>query len=95
VITAYDGEEGLKRAKQELPHIILLDLIMPVMDGFDVLEQIKANPDLKHIPVLILSNLGQDSDINKAKELGAVDYLVKANWSLQGVIDKIKSHLQA
>jgi len=69
-------------------------MIMPKKDGFEVLKEIKSNHHLNHIPVLILSNLGQDEDIQKAKKLGANDYLIKANYSMSGVIEKIRSYLK-
>ena len=90
---ALDGEEGLKKIKSFMPDIILLDLIMPKKNGFEVLEEIKLNDKIKNIPVIILSNLGQDSDISKGKELGAVDYLIKANFSLKEVVAKVREYL--
>ena len=90
---AMDGEEGLKKVKSFAPDIILLDLIMPKKNGFEVLEEIKLNDKTKNIPVIILSNLGQNSDVSKGKELGAVDYLVKANFSLKEVVAKVREHL--
>ena len=89
-ITAVDGENALKILETETPSIILLDLILPGMDGFEVLTKIKENPKTKDIPVVILSNLGQESDIQKAKQLGAAEFLVKANFSIDEVIGKIK-----
>lgn len=94
VVTSIDGAEALKEIKSEKPDLVLLDLIMPIMNGFEVLEEIKKDPSTKKIPIIILSNLGQDTDITKAKEKGAVDYLVKADFSMKEVIDKIKSHLE-
>ena len=93
VITAYTGVEGMAKAKRERPDLILLDLVMPMMDGFDLLKDLKKDPETKNIPVVILSNLGQESDIQKGKALGAADYLVKANWSMKDVIAKVKEHL--
>jgi len=90
---AMDGEEGLKKVKSFAPDIILLDLIMPKKNGFEVLEEIKLNDKTKNIPVIILSNLGQNSDVSKGKELGAVDYLVKANFSLKEVVARVREHL--
>jgi len=89
-IAAIDGENALKIIDDEKPSIILLDLILPGIDGFEVLTKIKQNPVVKDVPVVILSNLGQDSDIQKAKELGADDFLIKANFSIDEVIAKIK-----
>lgn len=89
-IAAIDGENALRILNEDKPSIILLDLILPGIDGFEVLTKIKENPDVKNIPVVILSNLGQDSDIKRAKELGADDFLIKANFSIDEVITKIK-----
>lgn len=91
IIAATDGEMAIEKIEKERPDIVLLDLIMPVKNGFEVLEEINANPELKKIPVLILSNLGQESDIEKGIQLGAVDFIVKSNMSIQGVVDKIRS----
>ena len=79
VMTACDGEEALRLARQEFPDIILLDLIMPKMQGFDVLRELKQDPTTSSIPVIILSNLGQEQDSKVATEMGALDYWVKAN----------------
>lgn len=89
-LAAIDGENALKLMDDEKPSIVLLDLILPGIDGFEVLSKIKQNPEIKDVPVVILSNLGQDSDIQKAKELGADDFLIKANFSIDEVISKIK-----
>ncbi|HMB65358.1 MAG TPA: response regulator [Patescibacteria group bacterium] len=94
VLIATDGVKAKEMIKKKKPDLILLDLIMPEKDGFDVLKEIKKDSKLKKIPVLILSNLGQDPDIEKGKELGAVDYLVKTDYSMSKVIDKIKSCLE-
>ena len=76
VIKAVNGEEGLEMAQQERPDLILLDLILPGMDGFEILEKIKEEPETSAIPVIILSNLGQREDIEKGFDLGADDYLI-------------------
>ncbi|MCD4761655.1 response regulator [bacterium] len=94
VITAADGVEALDKAREEKPELILLDLIMPVKNGFETLGELKANKELKDVPVIILSNLGQNSDIEKGKALGAVDYLIKSNFSMSEVIEKIKEFLK-
>jgi len=94
VSEAVDGEEGIKKVKQEKPDLILLDLILPGMDGFEVLSQIKNDSGLSSIPVIILSNLGQKEDIEKGMRLGAVDYLVKAHFEPNEIIEKIKSTLK-
>lgn len=91
-ISAYDGEGALKKVK-EIPDLILLDLILPQMSGFEFLGEIKMDSQLKNIPVIVLSNLGQDEDIERAKSLGAQDYLIKANFSIDDVIKKAKEWL--
>ncbi len=82
VITAEDGEEALRMARAELPELILLDLIMPKIQGFEVLRALKADPATRDIPVIILSNLGQDADKQTTLKAGAAEYLVKVNLSL-------------
>jgi CheY-like chemotaxis protein len=89
VLPAVDGEEALRTARAEAPHLILLDLIMPKMQGFEVLRALKADPATAAIPVIILSNLGQDSDVKQAMEAGAVGYFVKANLSLQDLVKRV------
>jgi len=92
--TAYDGAAGLELAKSFSPDIILLDIIMPKMDGFAVLKAIRENSSLKSVPVILLTNLGQDEDIKKGKELGATDYFVKANHTPAEVVGKIRQILK-
>lgn len=87
---AIDGEEGLKKIAESRPDLILLDLILPGLDGFEVLERIKDNPSTSNIPVLILSNLGQRDEIERGLKLGAVDFLVKAHFTPEEIVDKIK-----
>ncbi|MDD5110824.1 MAG: response regulator [Patescibacteria group bacterium] len=94
IITAVDGNEAIEKVTQERPGLILLDIILPGMDGFEILRTIKANPQLKSIPVILLSNLGQESDIQRGLQLGAVDYLVKAHFTLEEIIEKIKQYLK-
>ena len=94
LVVAVDGEEGVKKTKEEKPEIVLLDLMLPGIDGFGVLSQIKADPETSGIPVIILSNLGQKEDIDRALELGAADFLVKAHFTPQEIIEKIKQYLK-
>lgn len=91
---AGNGEEALQKMHDHPPHIVLLDMILPKKNGFEVLQAMKQDSVLKDIPVLVLSNLGQDQDIEQAKALGATDYLVKSNFSLQKVMSKIFSILE-
>jgi len=89
VLPAVDGEEALRMARAETPDIVLLDLIMPKLQGFEVLRALKADPATAAIPVIILSNLGQESDVKQAMEAGAVGYFVKANLSLQDLVKRV------
>lgn len=96
VLLAVDGEQGielLKKSAENIPSVILLDIMLPKKSGFDVLKEIKQNNLWKNIPVIILSNLGQETDIQKGKELGAEDYIVKADVSIDEVIAKVKKYL--
>lgn len=94
VETAKDGAEGIEKAKSFLPGIILLDIIMPKIDGFAVLKKIKEIPEHKSTPVILLTNLGQDEDITRGKELGAVGYLIKANNTPSEVVSKVRAFLK-
>jgi CheY-like chemotaxis protein len=89
VVPAVDGEEALRLARAEPPDLVLLDLIMPKMQGFEVLRALKADPGTAPIPVVILSNLGQDGDVKQAMEAGAAGYFVKANLSLQDLVKRV------
>jgi len=93
MLSALDGENGFNLAKKEKPDLILLDLILPKVNGFEVLKSLKEDPETKEIPVIILTNLERMSDINKALELGATTYLVKVDYSLGEVVEKIKKTL--
>ncbi len=90
VISALDGETGLSLAKAKKPDLILLDLILPKMNGFNVLQQLKEDTETKAVPVIVLTNLEGVADIDKVIELGATTYLVKAQYSLEEVVEKIK-----
>jgi CheY-like chemotaxis protein len=93
VLTASDGEEAVRLARAEAPDLILLDLIMPRLQGFEVLRVLKADPATAAIPVIVLSNLGQDSDIQQALSAGAVTYLIKANLPLQDLVKRVEEAL--
>ncbi|OGF61685.1 hypothetical protein A2662_02220 [Candidatus Giovannonibacteria bacterium RIFCSPHIGHO2_01_FULL_45_33] len=93
-VPALDGEEGLKLAKEKMPDLVLLDLILPGLDGFEVLKQIKADAQTKQIPVIVLSNLGQKEDMDRAFSGGAEEFMVKANFTPGEIIAKIKQILQ-
>ncbi len=91
---AIDGEEGVKMIKEVKPDLILLDLILPGIDGFEVLVKMKKNSSISSTPVIILSNLGQKEDVEKGLKLGAVDYLIKAHFTPGEIIDKIRAVLK-
>ncbi|MBI2607463.1 MAG: response regulator [Candidatus Doudnabacteria bacterium] len=94
VVGAKDGIEGVEKASQEKPNLILLDLVMPRLDGIGALKQMKENSTTKDIPVVILTNLSDYDKISDALSLGAMDYLVKANYRLEELIQKIKTVLE-
>lgn len=91
--SAIDGEEGVKKAKELKPSIILLDLILPGIGGFEVLSKLKEDPETSAIPVIVLSNLGQKEDVEKGLKLGAADYLIKAYFTPGEIIEKVKTIL--
>jgi DNA-binding response OmpR family regulator len=93
VFYAKNGEEALEVAKKEKPDLILLDIILPGMDGFEILERLKSDEETKDIDVYFMSNLGEKGDIEKGKQMGAKGFIVKANFSLDEIIFKIKESL--
>ena len=93
VEVAPNGEWAIRYAQKRKPDLILLDLVMPIKDGFETLRDLKADPNLKDVNVVILSNLGQEEDIEKAKKLGALDYWVKTDISIQELIEQVKKYL--
>jgi len=94
VITAIDGEEGLRLAHTDTPDLILLDMLMPKLSGFDTLDALKKDEQTRGIPVVMISNSSVDTDIQRAKELGAAGYLVKASLSLQELGNHVFSYLE-
>ena len=92
---AKDGEEAVKKIGKKKPDLILLDILMPQKDGFYVLEEIKKNPKWKLIPVIVLSNLGEDAAIKRAMDMGANDYFVKSQHEIGEVIKKVKYYFGA
>jgi len=94
IIEAIDGEEGIKKIKEEKPSLVLLDLILPGIDGFEVLSKMEEDMSLSQIPVIILSNLGQKDDVERGLKLGAVDYLIKAHFTPGEIIEKVKDALK-
>ncbi len=91
---ATNGEEAVAKIGKKKPSLILLDILMPKSDGFYVLREIKKNPEWKLIPVIVLSNLGEDTMIKQALEMGADDYFVKSQHPIQEVIEKVKDYLE-
>ena len=93
MIQALDGETGLRLAQQKKPDLVLLDLVLPKMDGFEVLRQLQADKETKSIPVVVLTNLEGMGEVQKVIELGAKDYLVKTNYKLDELVEKVKMSL--
>lgn len=89
---AKDGNEGLMKIKEFQPDLVLLDLIMPRKNGFELLEEVSRDKGIKGIPIIVLSNLGQQADINLAKSLGAKDYVIKSNILLNDLVEKINAY---
>ncbi len=89
VLLARNGEEGLKMIKKERPNLVLLDVIMPKMSGFQVMEEMNKEENLKKIPVIIISNSGQPVEIGRAQELGAKDWLIKTEFDPEEVLKKV------
>jgi DNA-binding response OmpR family regulator len=94
VISADDGEKGLKVSKETDPDIILLDILMPKMNGFEVLEELKKDKKTANIPVILLTNLNQKDEIERGMSMGADDYLIKAHFMPSEVVEKIKKVLE-
>jgi len=95
VISAIDGEVGLRLAKSEKPNLIILDLILPKLHGLEVLKGLKENKETKNIPVIILTNLGDLKNIEQALELGATTYMVKSDYTLDDIIEKVKKAISS
>ena len=93
VLTAEDGEKGLKLAQKELPDMILLDILLPKMNGFEVLKALKGDNRTKNIRVVLLTNLSQRGEVDQGLQIGAVDYLIKAHYMPSEVVEKVKKYL--
>jgi DNA-binding response OmpR family regulator len=93
VLVARDGEEGMRVIEKSNPDLVLLDLILPKKDGFEVLLELKARQDLKMIPVIVLSNLDEDENLKKALRMGAEDYIVKTQHTVNEVVEKVADRL--
>lgn len=94
IASATDGETALQMTLRLKPDLVLLDLILPKMNGFDYLKDVKGNPELKDMPVVVLSNLGDRESVDRAISLGAHDYFVKSNTDLSTLIDKVGTILK-
>jgi len=94
IIHALDGKIGLQLAKKEKPDLILLDLVLPKLSGFEVLKKIKEDEKIQNTPVIVLTNLGSSEDIKKILELGATTFLIKADQNLKDIAEKIKYALK-
>ena len=93
VLSAVDGETGLRIINESRPDLVVLDIILPRKSGFEVMEDLSANPDLARIPVIVLTNLESSHDVNRMVELGAKFFMVKTNYSLEEIAGKIKETL--
>lgn len=93
VFLAMDGEQGIAKMKETFPDLVLLDIVMPRMGGFEVMAEMKKDEKLASIPVIIISNSGQPLELEKAKELGAVDWLFKTEFDPKEVLAKVAKHI--
>lgn len=94
IVSALDGQTGLRLARTQNPALILLDLVLPKKDGFEVLKLLKKDNRTQEIPIVILTNLEEAEDVERALRLGATTYLVKANYSLEEVVEKVEKALR-
>jgi len=93
-LLASDGDMALKILQEEKPDLVLLDVILPKRSGFELIESLQSDPRFKSVPIVIISNLGQEADIIRGKELGVVDYFVKARISIDDLLKKVREHLK-
>lgn len=93
IITASTGEEGMAKINEAGVDLVLLDLVLPKFDGFEILKKIRETESLKKLPVIVFSNLSEDKDIKKAEELGATDFMVKSNFTLDELVERINKIL--
>lgn len=92
VVTAKDGEEALVKMRTERPDLVLLDIIMPNLNGFEVLKSVQADPELSTISVMVLTNLSQASDEKEARDYGAVDFMTKSDVSFNEVLLRVQQY---
>ncbi|MFH0906641.1 MAG: response regulator [bacterium] len=88
-----DGKIGMDKIKADKPDLILLDIVLPKMDGFEILKEVKGNPELKDIPIILLTNLGQKNEVEKGLSMGADEYIIKAHFTPTAVVAKVKEML--
>lgn len=93
IVTASTGEEGMEKIGEPGVDLVLLDLVLPKFDGFEILKKIRATESLKKLPVIVFSNLSEDKDIKKAEDLGATDFMVKSNFTLDELVERINKIL--
>ena len=93
VLQAQDGQSGLEQVKTGKPDLVVLDLLLPNVDGFEILTNVKNDPKTASVPVIVLSNLGQAEDIEKGMKLGASDYLIKSQYNVDEIVERIKNML--
>lgn len=91
VVWCKDGEEAIASLRSKKPDLILLDIILPKISGFELLETMQADPQIERAPVIITSNLGQDSDVARGQSLGAIEYFIKAKVSIEELVDHVKT----
>ncbi|MDD3647412.1 MAG: response regulator [Candidatus Dojkabacteria bacterium] len=94
VIQASDGEEGLAKAKEEKPDVILLDIVMPKMDGISMLKELRASDWGKEMPVFLLTNLSDMDKISESVQIGISGYMIKSDWKLEDVVKKVQEKLE-
>ena len=94
VLLAHDGEEALQVLRDNKPDLILLDIILPKVSGFELMEKLKSDPAFKKAPIIVVSNLGQESDIERGQQLGAVGYFVKAKLSIEELVEQVKAFFE-
>jgi DNA-binding response OmpR family regulator len=93
ILSAITGQEGLRKAKKEKPDLILLDVMLPDMDGMEVLKNLRIDEETDDIPIIVLTNLGDKETISRIIQSGGKEYLVKADWSIDDIVNKIKTTL--
>lgn len=93
VVTAQNGEEGLARAAEATPDLVLLDLVLPKLNGFEILRRFKADPAMKNVPVVVFTNLSQETDQSQAEELGAAGFFVKSDMPIDQVVEEVRRFL--